>query len=464
MASTEAFAELDRVRKALKHARIKRDRVPKGDAEARRRAEEKVAALEARRDELYEQHGRRTAKKLEDAQADHEGGAAAVRRAIAMLQTGLSRMEGAQRDTVAAASAAYPSGPTATPAPTDPARDSAMSYEHQPAWACSGTGAASASPVPVLEPPAEPPGRPGSRKRVASSASAAAWEVEQPAVKRRGAVSSPEHCYSMPPDLADHYRPGFVDGALLRALSDHAMSLYEQAEPIHLQRFPKKPLSQCLKVFMADVKPDGWFPQYQFAKMATRDYSKRSDIQGTPVADLVLMLRRSFPTDASLAHGEPVCAANCYARGAGDGIPSHRDQAFTTMSDPDCETVGTVFIVTVLEDDTGKRPLCCINCAQNQGRTLHGHSDIDSINKAGVRITGAVAMEHGSLLALPGSFNRGNYHCVLEEPQGYAARRVTYTIRFCMRLFVNSLTAEYRVWNRSSGWEKRALGRSASNS
>ena len=133
MASTEAFAELDRVRKALKHARIKRDRVPRGDAEGTRRAEEKVAALEARRDELYEQHGRRTAKKLEDAQADHEGGAAAVRRAIAMLQTGLSRMEGAQRDTVAAASAAYPSGPTATPASptvlTGPACENSMGPE-----------------------------------------------------------------------------------------------------------------------------------------------------------------------------------------------------------------------------------------------------------------------------------------------------------------------------------------------
>ena len=103
MASTAAYDELDRVRKALKHARIKRDRVPKADHEARRRAEEKVATLEQRRDELYERLGRRTAGKLEDAQTDHASGADLVRRGLNMALTGLSRMEGANKDTLAAA-------------------------------------------------------------------------------------------------------------------------------------------------------------------------------------------------------------------------------------------------------------------------------------------------------------------------------------------------------------------------
>ena len=103
MASKAAYDELDRVRKALKHARIKRDRVPKADHEAKGRAEEKVAALEKRRDELYAQHGRRTASKLEDAQTEHASAADQARRGLAMVQTALSRMQGANRDTVAAA-------------------------------------------------------------------------------------------------------------------------------------------------------------------------------------------------------------------------------------------------------------------------------------------------------------------------------------------------------------------------
>ena len=44
MASTAAYDELDRVRKALKHARIKRGRAPKVDADAKRRAEEEADA------------------------------------------------------------------------------------------------------------------------------------------------------------------------------------------------------------------------------------------------------------------------------------------------------------------------------------------------------------------------------------------------------------------------------------
>ena len=103
MAPRAAFDELDRVRKALKLARKTRDRVPKADADAKRRAEEKVANLEKRRDELYAQLGRRTASKLEDAQTDHASAADQARRGLAMAQTALSRMQGANRDTVAAA-------------------------------------------------------------------------------------------------------------------------------------------------------------------------------------------------------------------------------------------------------------------------------------------------------------------------------------------------------------------------
>ena len=114
-AASGTFDDLDKVRKALKHARIKRDRVPKDAKEAKQKAEERVAALEKQRDELYEQLGRRTASKLEEAQADHAGGADLVRRAMSMLQTGLSRMEGAQRDTFAAASPALADNPGEAP-------------------------------------------------------------------------------------------------------------------------------------------------------------------------------------------------------------------------------------------------------------------------------------------------------------------------------------------------------------
>ena len=190
--------------------------------------------------------------------------------------------------------------------------------------------------------------------------------------------------------------------------------------------------------------------------MAAKDYIKRIDIQGSPVADLVLMLRRSFSADPSVVKGEPVCAANCYASGGDDGIVSHQDQPFTETSDPVCETVGTVFIITVLEDDTAQRPLCIMRCAQNADKQLHGHADIKAIEKAGARITGSIAMEHGSLLAMPGPFNRDNYHCVLKDTQRSPARRVTYTIRFCMRLFVNPLRAEYMIWAKGK-WDTRAL-------
>ena len=111
-AADGTFDDLGRVQKALKHARIKRDRVPKGATEAKQKAEERVTALEKQRDELYEKLGRRTASKLEDAQADHGSGADLVRKAMSMIQTGLSRMEGAQRDTMAAASNPSGSSPT----------------------------------------------------------------------------------------------------------------------------------------------------------------------------------------------------------------------------------------------------------------------------------------------------------------------------------------------------------------
>ena len=45
-------AEIEKLRKDLKHARIKRDRVPGHDTEAKRRAEDRVAALEKKREEL----------------------------------------------------------------------------------------------------------------------------------------------------------------------------------------------------------------------------------------------------------------------------------------------------------------------------------------------------------------------------------------------------------------------------
>ena len=95
------FDDLQKIRKALKHARTKRDRIPASDA--RQKAEEKVKVLEKQRDELYEKLGRRTVGKLEDSQNDHASGADLVRRAMTMLQTGLSRMEGAQRDTMVSA-------------------------------------------------------------------------------------------------------------------------------------------------------------------------------------------------------------------------------------------------------------------------------------------------------------------------------------------------------------------------
>ena len=454
MASTAAYDELDRVRKALKHARIKRDRVPKADAEARSRADEKVATLEKRRDELYAQHGRRTAGKLEDAQTDHASGADLVRRGLTMALTGLSRMEGANKDTVAAAleQVSGAAGSSEIPA-SSPRSGSSMAAD----GACSAAITTADTMSPEDEKmweelfgggaPTEQPRGQRKRKRDIS---------EQPVELSHDSAALPGHCYDMPPELVDHYQPRFVMGALLRALKDHAMSLYAQAEPIHLQRFPKKPLSQCMKVFMADVQTDGWFPQYQFANMATKDYLRRDDIQGTPVAELVLMLRRSFSADPPVAKGQPVCAVNCYASGGGDCIPSHRDQAFTIASDPECETVGSVFIVTVLEDDTANRPLCIMRCAQNADKQLHGHADIKAIEKAGARITGSIAMEHGSLLAMPGPFNRDNYHCVLKDTQRSPARRVTYTIRFCMRLFVNPLRAEYMIWTKGK-WDTRAL-------
>ena len=267
------------------------------------------------------------------------------------------------------------------------------------------------------------------------------------------------HCFNMPPEFEAHYRANFIAEDILERLSAHALTLFGKAEAIHLQRFPEKPLSQCLKVFMADAKLDGWYPQYQFAKMASKDYLKRTDIQGTPVADLVEMVRQNYSSDVSVSKGEPVCVANCYANGASDGIPSHRDQAFTIDSESECETVGSVYIFTVLEGPTGCRPLCFLNCEQNEGKGLHGHADIEAINKAGACISGAISMDHGSLLVLPGELNRKYYHCVLkEQPQEqYKARRVTYTIRFCMRLFVNACTKEYRVWNKSTRWQVHAL-------
>ena len=51
--ATDGYAELEKARKALKHARIKRDRVPGHDAAAKKRAEERVATLEKQRDELF---------------------------------------------------------------------------------------------------------------------------------------------------------------------------------------------------------------------------------------------------------------------------------------------------------------------------------------------------------------------------------------------------------------------------
>ena len=89
-----SFQELEKVRKALKHARITRDRVPKNDAERRQRAEDKVAALEAQRDDLYAKLGRQTPGKLEDAQRDHNKAAELVRKALAMAAHFLSLMEG----------------------------------------------------------------------------------------------------------------------------------------------------------------------------------------------------------------------------------------------------------------------------------------------------------------------------------------------------------------------------------
>ena len=118
-----------------------------------------------------------------------------------------------------------------------------------------------------------------------------------------------------------------------------------------------------------------------------------------------------------------------------------------------------MYIFTVLEDSSARRPLCLMSCAQNQAKELHGHADLESIDRAGARITGAVSMEHGSLLILPGSLNRAHYHCVLKERQQkpHMARRVSYTVRFCMRLYVNTLVAEYRLWTKSRGWQTRAI-------
>ena len=129
MAPKAAFGELDRVRKALKLARKTRDRAPKADHEARSRAEEKVAALEKRWDELYAQLGRRTASKLEAAQTDHASAADLARRGLAMVQTALSRMEAANRDTVAAAMEhlSGAAGSSGSPASSEPAADSSES-------------------------------------------------------------------------------------------------------------------------------------------------------------------------------------------------------------------------------------------------------------------------------------------------------------------------------------------------
>ena len=163
MAPKAAFDALDRVRKALKLARKTRDRVPKADHEARSRAEEKVAALEKRRDELYAQLGRRTASKLEDAQTDHASAADQARRGLAMVQTALSRMEGANRDTVAAAmeqlsGAAGSSNDAATEQPPeDPPPERKRKTSNSAAMASSRKAAVTAQPPAPMMAAAKPP-------------------------------------------------------------------------------------------------------------------------------------------------------------------------------------------------------------------------------------------------------------------------------------------------------------------
>jgi hypothetical protein len=148
-ATDGAFGDLDKVRKQLKIARIQLGRVSR-DAPAAgiAQTQTKVTDLERRRDELYQQLGRRSAKKkLQDAQTDHLEGAALVRRALTMMQAGLSRMEGAHSDAQAVGASLLADDVQAATASVDHSADDELEEANE----VCGDGAV--DPAPEESPP-----------------------------------------------------------------------------------------------------------------------------------------------------------------------------------------------------------------------------------------------------------------------------------------------------------------------
>ena len=92
---------LDDVRRQLKTARKQLSRVPKdAEPEAKQRAADKVARLEKLRDDLYtgEQGIGRRKKVHREAEREYEAATGHIQRGLAMVQSGLARLNEAHSE------------------------------------------------------------------------------------------------------------------------------------------------------------------------------------------------------------------------------------------------------------------------------------------------------------------------------------------------------------------------------
>ena len=445
--SNGSFDELDKLRKALKHVRIKRDRIPRNEKEAKQKAEEKVTDLEKQRDDLYEKLGRRTASKLEHAQADHAGGAGLVRKAMSMLQTGLSRMEGAQRDTQAAASSIQGTDTEPTNEEVEeeanPTKRRRTSKQNE--TAVRDTTQATKATTAALEAQNSRSTTPS----VAASATgklAADASTQQPDKKKRRTASAASgdllseinnglQLAFMPPPAAD------------RLLKFCKRSLSEACR-IHTGRF--KTLSrQAAKLFCYDVDAQGWAPQDKFADMAPKDYHLRhSGIRGTLLEGLVRHVNETYGVEVNHI------VINCYPSKA-DYIPSHKDQPLSLESASNrVETKDSVFVYCL----GASRPLCFLR--DDGGSQLWGKKERSEMD-----VLCEVQTVHNSLYQLTGRVNEQCLHCVpVENSKGKAEElRFSITLRAAHRLKVNATEGKYASFN-GKKWETRDLPQCAATS